>query len=101
MKKILAVSLCLLSFQLFSQSNITVGSTTVEVDTIYTGLDIPWEIIYGPDGFIWTTERKGIISRIDPVAHTKTLFLSFTKTLNQGYLEWRFTPILLQHQKYF
>ena len=84
MKKILAVSLCLLSFQLFSQSNITVGSTTVEVDTIYTGLDIPWEIIYGPDGFIWTTERKGIISRIDPVAHTKTVILNIVSSVYQN-----------------
>lgn len=84
MKKILAVSLGLLSFQLFSQSNITVGSTTVEVDTIYTGLDIPWEIIYGPDGFIWTTERKGIISRIDPVAHTKTVILNIVSSVYQN-----------------
>ena len=84
MKKILAVSLGLLSFQLFSQSNITVGTTTVEVDTIYTGLDIPWEIIYGPDGFIWTTERKGIISRIDPVAHTKTVILNIVSSVYQN-----------------
>ena len=84
MKKILAVSLGLLSFQLFSQRNITVGSTTVEVDTIYTGLDIPWEIIYGPDGFIWTTERKGIISRIDPVAHTKTVILNIVSSVYQN-----------------
>ena len=84
MKKILAVSLGLLCFQLFSQSNITVGSTTVEVDTIYTGLDIPWEIIYGPDGFIWTTERKGIISRIDPVAHTKTVILNIVSSVYQN-----------------
>jgi glucose/arabinose dehydrogenase len=84
MKKILAVSLGLLSFQLFSQSNITVGTTTVEVDTIYTGLDIPWEIIYGPDGFIWTTERKGIISRIDPVAQTKTVILNIVSSVYQN-----------------
>ncbi len=84
MKKILAVSLVLFSFQLFSQSNITVGTTTVEVDTIYTGLDIPWEIIYGPDGFIWTTERKGLISRIDPVAQTKTIILDIVSLVYQN-----------------
>ena len=84
MKKILAVSLGLLSLQLFSQSTITVGITTVEVDTIYTGLDIPWEIIYGPDGFIWTTERKGIISRIDPIAKTKTVILNIVSSVYQN-----------------
>lgn len=84
MKKILAVIIVLFSFQLFSQSNITVGTTTVEVDTIYTGLDIPWEIIYGPDGFIWTTERKGLISRIDPVAQTKTIILDIVSLVYQN-----------------
>jgi len=84
MKKIIVAGICFFSFQTFSQSNITVGTTTVEVDTIYTGLDIPWEIIYGPDGFIWTTERKGIISRIDPVAKTKTVILNIVSSVYQN-----------------
>ncbi|MES2799980.1 MAG: PQQ-dependent sugar dehydrogenase [Bacteroidota bacterium] len=84
MKKILVVCIGFMSFQTFSQSNITVGTTTVEVDTIYTGLDIPWEIIYGADGFIWTTERKGIISRIDPVAKTKTVILNIVSSVYQN-----------------
>lgn len=62
---------------------IMIGSTAVEVDTVYTGLDIPWEIIYGPDGFIWTTERKGIVSRIDPVAKTKTVILNIVSNVYQ------------------
>lgn len=65
------------------QSPVNIGSTTVEVDTIYTGLDIPWEIIYGPDGFIWTTERKGVVSRIDPVAKTKTVILDIVSSVYQ------------------
>jgi len=84
MKKFIAAGICFFSFQTFSQSNITVGVTTVEVDTIYTGLDIPWEIIYGPDGFIWTTERKGIISRIDPIAKTKTIILNIVSSVYQN-----------------
>ena len=73
-----------LAIQSQSQTNINIGSTTVEVETIYTGLDIPWEIIYGPDGFIWTTERKGIISRIDPVAQTKTVILNIVSSVYQN-----------------
>jgi hypothetical protein len=68
----------------YSQTNINIGTTTVEVQTIYTGLDIPWEIIYGPDGYIWTTERKGIISRIDPVAQTKTVILNIVSSVYQN-----------------
>lgn len=78
-------SLFLLTFlSAQSQTTIMVGSTLVEVDTVYTGLDIPWEIIYGPDNHIWTTERKGIISRIDPVTGTKTVILNLTATVYQA-----------------
>lgn len=31
-----------------------------------TGLDTPWEILWGPDGYIWFTERYGRISRANP-----------------------------------
>ena len=33
--------------------------------TVATNLDTPWEIIWGPDDFIWVTERMGKISRIN------------------------------------
>jgi glucose/arabinose dehydrogenase len=72
-------------FSLFvrSQSVIMVGNTTVEVDTVISGLDIPWEIIYGPDNYIWTTERKGIVSRINPITGSKTVILNLTGTVYQ------------------
>ena len=31
-----------------------------------TGLDTPWEILWGPDDYIWMTERYGRISRVNP-----------------------------------
>jgi len=30
------------------------------------GLQYPWEILWGPDNFIWMTERGGRISRLNP-----------------------------------
>jgi glucose/arabinose dehydrogenase len=50
----------------FSQSSIVIGSTTIQVDTLVEGIDIPWEIQWGPDNHIWMTERRGRISRINP-----------------------------------
>ncbi len=38
-----------------------------------TALDTPWEIIYGPDGFLWLTEKGGKVVRVDPVTGTKTI----------------------------
>lgn len=38
-----------------------------------TSLNSPWEIIYGPDGFLWLTESGGKVSRVDPVSGSKTV----------------------------
>ena len=84
MRILLLIFSIIISFNTFTQSTITVGTTTVEIDTIYAGLDIPWEIIYGQDGYIWTTERKGIVSRIDPIAKTKTVILNIVSSVYQN-----------------
>lgn len=62
--------------QLNAQSQITVGSTTLDIDTVVTGLDVPWEVLYGPDGKLWVTERSGIISRIDITSGDKEVLLN-------------------------
>jgi glucose/arabinose dehydrogenase len=46
------------------------------IRTVKTGLNYPWEIIWGYDNHIWMTERDGKISRIDPVNGNTTF--SFT-----------------------
>lgn len=38
------------------------------VRTILSGLNYPWEILWGKDDHIWMTERKGKISKIDPTS---------------------------------
>lgn len=45
------------------------------VRPVATGLEIPWEIEWGPDGTLWTTERTGVMSRIDPENGTKKVIL--------------------------
>ena len=44
------------------------ASPNVELATevLATGLDTVWELAWGPDGFIWVTERGGRISRLNP-----------------------------------
>jgi len=53
---------------------------------VKTGLNYPWEIIWGKDNHIWMTERDGKISRIDPSDGNATF--SFTipdaETNNEG-----------------
>ena len=38
---------------------------TLSVRNLATGLDTPWDIAMGPDGVIWVTERRGVVSRVD------------------------------------
>lgn len=49
--------------------------TTLGVTTIASGLNVPWEIAWGPDNTIWITEQSGIVSRIDPESGRKKVLL--------------------------
>jgi aldose sugar dehydrogenase len=54
------------------------GCAPLQTRDVITGLTNPWEILWGPDNFIWMTERPGTIYRVDPVLGTKTLLLNLT-----------------------
>jgi glucose/arabinose dehydrogenase len=69
-----ATVLCLLL--LFLNVNCKKKSTEIDKETlpdielkskvIASGLTNPWELVYGPDGMIWFTEKAGKISRLNP-----------------------------------
>ncbi|MBC6700519.1 PQQ-dependent sugar dehydrogenase [Hymenobacter puniceus] len=44
----------------------TVGTTTLTLSAVANNLNTPWELLWGPDNFLWMTERGGRISRINP-----------------------------------
>ncbi len=47
-------------------NTITVGNTTLTEREVAIGLQVPWEILWGPDDHIWATERRGHVLRINP-----------------------------------
>lgn len=52
---------------------------TAQVDftgrTVVANRQIPWDMLEGPDGTIWYTERIGLVSRVDPdTRRVDTLF---------------------------
>src|SRR5690349_2269928 len=54
-------------------------------DTVLTSkLNHPWEILWGPDNFIWMTERNGTISRVNPATGAVTSLLTITDVTAQG-----------------
>ena len=43
-----------------------VGTATVTASALTTNLSHVWELVWGPDNFLWMTERGGRISRVNP-----------------------------------
>lgn len=58
--------LLLVSALLLSPAQQCNAQANVSTREVITGLNTPWEIIWGPDNWIWMTERGGTISRVNP-----------------------------------
>lgn len=50
-----------------------VDSQTFIRSELPTEITRPWEILYGPDNFLWVTEKEGKVSRINPLDGSKTV----------------------------
>lgn len=81
MKYILSVLLLFTSLSCSDADSSTPAGTDPATRIVATGLDTPWEILWGPDNRIWTTERRGIVSSIDPASGEKKLLLDITGTV--------------------
>lgn len=63
------LSSCVENKEEFTQeidNNILLETSVLGVSVVADSLEVPWEITWGPDDWIWITEQKGIVSRIDP-----------------------------------
>lgn len=67
-----------------AQTTYQVGSTTLTLRPLTTGLNTPWELLWGPDNFLWMTERGGRISRIDPATGQLTPLLTIADVTQSG-----------------
>ncbi len=76
MKALLLIAAGLFAGQAISQ--VTIGNTTVQVDTVAEGLATPWEIRWGDDDQLWLTEKDGYVSKIDPETGQRTVLLDIT-----------------------
>ncbi|WP_323789232.1 PQQ-dependent sugar dehydrogenase [Psychroserpens sp.] len=65
MKKIICIiGIILTYYSGFSQ--IQLNNTLITERVIATNLDVPWDMVYSNDGWIWFTELSGRISRVHP-----------------------------------
>lgn len=67
-----------------SKSQVFIGTTQVDTSTVVSGLDTPWEILWGPDDYIWFTERSGKISRVHPGTGERTELISIGDVYEAG-----------------
>jgi PQQ-dependent dehydrogenase (s-GDH family) len=74
-------------------------------DVLTTGLDNPFEIIYGPDDLLWVTERDtGKVTKVNPADGSKTTILTIDGVLatpgeQDGLLGMALHPDLLKGNK--
>lgn len=68
-------------------SSVTVGNTTLDVRVVIGGsgstggVDVPWEIQWGPDDHIWMTERYGRVSRLNPETGQRLTILDISSSI--------------------
>ncbi|MFT5724799.1 MAG: glucose/arabinose dehydrogenase [Bacteroidia bacterium] len=85
MKKTLLILISVCSaLGAFAQATYTLDSTTLTSRVVVDSLDIPWEILWGPDNQIWTTERFGRVSRINPVTGEQDVILDLSSDVYQN-----------------
>ena len=65
MNKFLQLLVIALSFAHLSLAQIQLDETILTEREVIDGLDVPWEIKWGPDDHLWVTERSGLISRVN------------------------------------
>jgi glucose/arabinose dehydrogenase len=57
---------------------------SIQTRRVANTLNLPWEILWGPDNFIWMTEKAGKISRVNPQSGQIIPVFTITEVLNNG-----------------
>jgi aldose sugar dehydrogenase len=77
--------LCFMSVIVQAQgTTITLDSTVLTEREVAIGVQVPWEILWGPDDFIWATERRGRVLRINPVTGNVATILNIETLVDSG-----------------
>ena len=75
----------LLSCSTLNSQTITLDSTVLTEREVAIGIEVPWEILWGPDDHIWATERRGRVLRINPEnGNIQTLLNIQSQVWNNG-----------------
>ena len=90
------VTLCTLGIVLLWSHGGTAVQETVEAPpassftsrVVATGLDFPWEVVWGPDDHLWVTERVGKrITRVNPDDGSRTVAVEIPEAYHHVMLD--------------
>jgi len=73
-------------------------SSSVLAETIISGLNVPWEIAWGPDDWIWYAEQDGLISKVNPETGETKLILEIPDVyrIRMGLLSMAIHPDIIE-----
>jgi len=64
---------------------VKVGTEKFSSRVLAIDLDFPWEILWGPDGYLWVTERLGKrVTRVNPTDGSKTTAITIEEVQQEG-----------------
>src|SRR5690606_1180470 len=63
------------SFDQEVEYNLQLDSTLIGVSVVADSLIVPWELVWGPDDWLWVTEERGTVYRINPASGEKRVLL--------------------------
>lgn len=69
---------------LLLNSSIEVKSQEYSYREISVNLNTVWEIVWGPDNYLWVTERPGRVLRINPESGENNLILDISEEVSVG-----------------
>lgn len=70
---------------LLAQTTFTVGNTSVVATPIVSDLNVPWDMVLGPDGWIWFTQASGEVYRLHPDNGTLELIYTVPDVALHGF----------------
>lgn len=79
---ILFFSIIINVYCVHSQRELRLETTILTEREVAIGLDVPWEMTWGPDDHIWFTEREGRVKRMHPETGNVQLILDHTDTVS-------------------
>ena len=66
-------------------ASVVTGTQQFDMKVLTTGLRGPWEITWGPDNYLWVTERTGgRIDRVNPADGSKTVAIEIAEVSAPG-----------------